>query len=258
MKNILKGKRAITVILLTTVFITFQNAAKAQHGGVVISLDDHFVNEWLKADSIFYKDYKWKVTFFVSAFGKIKPELQQKLLLLQNEGHEIGYHGTSHINALEYLKTHTLDQYLYDDFTQLQPMRDMGFKITSFAYPNGTRNAQTDSAILRKHFTMLRGVTNKDKATKDMGCFYNGSPLIDGMGMEIHYKYFSPEYMTSLLKYAHDHNKVLCVYSHKPVLVADPNQHEVDYATLKLICDYVTKNNMKFMTMNQLPQEGNK
>ncbi|MGF7078970.1 polysaccharide deacetylase family protein [Mucilaginibacter sp. UYCu711] len=225
--------------------------ARAQYGGVVISLDDHFVNEWVKADSIFYPQYKWKVTFFVSAFGKIKPNLQQKLLNLQAEGHEIGYHGTTHINAAEYLKTHTLDQYLTDDFTQLQPMRDMGFKVTSFAYPNGTRTGQTDSALL-KTFTMLRGVSSKEKADKDNGCFYQGKPLIDGMGMEIHYPYFSPEYMTSLLTYARDHNTVLCVYSHKPVPVADPKQHEVDYATLRLICEFVKKNKMKFMTMNEL------
>lgn len=251
MKNIFKIISSAAIIAC----LVFAMPAQAQHGGVVISLDDHFVNEWLKADSIFYKEYNWRVTFFVSAFGKIKPELQQKLLGLQSEGHEIGYHGTSHLNATEYLKTHTLGQYLTDDFTQLQPMRDMGFKVTSFAYPNGTRTMQTDSGILVKGFTMMRGVTNKDKAAKDMGCYYNNNPLIDGMGMEIHYPYFSPAYMTELLKYAHDHNKILCVYSHKPVPVADPKQHEVDYATLRLICEYVKHNNMKFYTMNQLPKQ---
>ena len=226
----------------------------AQNGGVVISLDDHYVNEWMKADSIFFKAYKWKVTFFVSAFGKLKPDLQQKLMQLQNEGHEIGYHGTSHLNATEYLKTHALDEYVTDDFTQLKPMREMGFKVTSNAYPSGGRTFQTDSAMI-KQFTMMRGESRKEKADKDKGCFYQGVPLIDGMGMEIHYKYFSPEYMTSLLKYAHDHNMVLCVYSHKPVEVADPKLHEVDYATLRLICDYVKNNDMKFLTMNQLSKK---
>src|SRR4051812_25805966 len=96
-------------ILGIIVNLIFDTSANAQKGGVVITLDDNFVNEWLRADSIFYKEYKWKVTFFVSAFGKLKLHLQQKLVSLQNEGHEIGYHGTSHINASEYLKSHTLD-----------------------------------------------------------------------------------------------------------------------------------------------------
>ena len=219
--------------------------------GVVLTFDDRFVAEWMKADAQFSKEYHWKATFFVAGYQKLDESQRSMLMQLQNEGHEIGFHGDAHVSALPFIKANSLEKYLDTEFTQVSIMKNAGLKVTSFAYPSGSRDEGTDSA-LSKQFSMLRGVTNRDVATKNYNCFFNGNELVDGIGIEFQYKYFSHDYLLGLLDYAKANNKVLIVYGHKPMPEADRSKHEVDYTTIKLICDYVMKYNLHFYTMHEL------
>ena len=61
----------------------------------------------------------------------------EKLRVLQNEGHEIGYHGLRHLNAVNFVKETSLDNYLVAEMIPgMNIMAEHGFVPTSFSYPS--------------------------------------------------------------------------------------------------------------------------
>jgi peptidoglycan/xylan/chitin deacetylase (PgdA/CDA1 family) len=219
--------------------------------GVVITLDDTYVDDWIKADSLL-ANTNWKATFCVSAFNTLNDGQKKELLKLQAEGHEIAFHGAHHTNPITYLAQHSVREYMeYEYGDMVNAMRKTGLNIYSFAYPFGTRNAFTDSLLLTG-FSVLRTISSKGLAPEKQNCYFNNSPLISAIGIEPNYAYFNQEYLAQLLKYARDNHKILIVYGHRPVSEPSKLKHEVGYATLQLITDYVNKNNMRFYTMKDL------
>ncbi len=218
--------------------------------GVIITLDDNSVQEWILADSLL-QPQRWRATFFVSKFQQLDKAKRLQLLQLQQRGHELGFHGDNHIAAVPYIEANAAEKYIANELSQVDTMKKAGMHVRSFAYPSGSRSLLTDSLLFTK-FSTLRGVTNKEKAAKDLSCFFNGKLLVDGIGMEQNYKYFSLEYLQSLLDYARKNNTILVVYGHKPVATANPEKHEVEYSTLEFICKYVNRYKMKFYTMSDL------
>lgn len=199
----------------------------------------------------FYREYQWKATFFVSKFQKLSRQARNGLLTLQAHGHEIGFHGDNHLSAVPLIDSIGFERYFATEHSQLQLLKDFGLHIFSFAYPNGSRNNYSDSSLLR-YYTGLRGVTNKERSAKDGSCFYTAFPVVDGIGIEKKYKYFSEEYLFQLLEFARINNRVLVIYGHKTVPAASKEKHEVDYRTIRFICDYIKKYEMRFYTMSDL------
>ncbi|MEO6522494.1 MAG: polysaccharide deacetylase family protein [Mucilaginibacter sp.] len=225
--------------------------SKALQAGVVITLDDTFIDDWTRADSILAKT-NWKVTFCVSSFSTLNDNQKRKLLKLQEKGHEIAFHGVHHTNSTTYLLQHSLKEYIdYEYGDVVDVMRGTGLHIYSFAYPFGARNAITDSLLLNG-FSVLRTISSKGLPPEKQNCYFNNSPLISAIGIEPNYAYFNHEYLTQLLKYAQDNHKILVVYGHRPVPEPSKLKHEVGYATLQLITDYINNNNMRFYTMKDL------
>jgi peptidoglycan/xylan/chitin deacetylase (PgdA/CDA1 family) len=226
-------------------------AGQSIQAGVVITLDDTFVDEWAKADSLL-ANTNWKATFCVSAFNTLNDSQKRKLLKLQKNGHEIAFHGAHHTNPVTYLSQQSVKAYVeYEYGGTVDAMRAAGLRVYSFAYPFGARNAYTDSLLLTG-FSVLRTISSKGLPPENQNCYFNNSPLISAIGIEPNYAYFNEGYLLELLKYARDHHKILIVYGHRPVPEPSKLKHEVGYATLQLLTDFVNKNNMRFYTMKDL------
>ena len=120
---------------------------------VILGFDDWYEKSWLAADVAFRK-YGWRATFFVAKPQNLYAADWAVLAELQERGHEIGCHGMSHLPVTE------IDGYLEKDVLPAKRMLERhGLKISSFAYPHGMRNIQTDRELLN-HFKILRGTTD--------------------------------------------------------------------------------------------------
>ncbi|MES2937900.1 MAG: polysaccharide deacetylase family protein [Pseudomonadota bacterium] len=124
-------------------------------GGVCLSYDDWFVDEWSAAAPIF-EHYGARATFYVARMESLTPRQIDKLLDLQKRGHEIGSHTSSHAKAASYLLTRTVEQYMNEEVDRgLAFLRSRGFKVTSFAYPHHEFVTMLDPLLLER-FDILR------------------------------------------------------------------------------------------------------
>ena len=218
--------------------------------GVVITFDDDYVNEWVMAHNIL-KDYSWKATFCVSKVNQLSSEKINKLIELQNYGHEIAGHGLNHLNAISTSNSIGIDNYFNQEVTpMLTFMNNNNLFATSFAYPYGARNTATDSKLFAT-FKVLRGTTYGSSTPSQQNCYYNNSNLVLGLGIDNSYSHFSIPYFIQLLEYAKANNKILILYAHRPVTTSTAS-YQTEMNTLIQICDYVKYNNMKFYKLSEL------
>lgn len=219
-------------------------------GGVVLTFDDDYVDDWNKANSVLAK-YNWKATFFVTHFDKLKPQEIQELKNLQNKGNEIAAHGLNHQHTVLFVKENGVDAFVKQEINpMLSLMKNDGFNVTNFSYPYGNRTEETDK-LLFQHFNFLRGTTYGSEAPNLQNCYYNKSKLIYGLGLDNSYPHFSVPYFLSLLQYAKEQNKIVIFYAHKTVPKASKN-YETEFSTLTEICKFVKNNNMRFYTVSDL------
>ncbi|RRS07443.1 hypothetical protein EAG18_16990 [Pseudoalteromonas sp. J010] len=113
-------------------------------GGALPTLYNHL---WL------FSKYDAKFTFYASFYDDLD---KAKIVELVKSGHEIGHHGTKHLNAELYSAEHGIDKWFQEDvYSQLVKMKADGFNITSFAYPYGAHSLATDN-LLNNHFSHIR------------------------------------------------------------------------------------------------------
>ena len=187
-----------------------------EDGGVALTFDDNYTDEWLAADHIL-KKYNWKATFFVSYLKDMSDKQFDQLLELQNCGHEIGGHGYNHYNQCEYISNHGTVEYMNNEIRpMIEKLGKKSINLNSFAYPFGSRDEKLDDLLLNQ-FNILRRTTYGKINPKDQLCFFNKQRLIFGLGIDESYEHFSKEYLLELLSYAGKTKQILILYCHKPV-----------------------------------------
>ena len=249
----------LKTLLLCAFFISFsceneepkpKPKVKPSIAGVILSFDDAYVNEWFATHQEL-KHYSWKGTFFVSKINTLKQHQIQKLLELQKEGHEIAGHGLNHYNAADFIRVHTISEYMNQE---INPMLDLmnfyGLKVTSFAYPYGGRTKKLDAALLKK-FKIIRGRAFCEEVANKQGCYYNNSNLVFSFSIDDTHNHFNLPHLLELLDYAKKNNKILILNSHKTVKKVT-GDYQTKNETLAFICQYVKRNNMQFYTLSDL------
>ncbi|MFE3870246.1 polysaccharide deacetylase family protein [Flavobacterium sp. ZS1P70] len=252
------NKNIFKFILLCTFFLfSCENKKTSKksnlthaNAGVVISFDDTNINEWYHANKIL-REYSWKATFCVSKINTLSHSEIKKLKQLQKEGHEIAGHGFHHFDAPKFVAKNGIDAYIQQEINpMLALMLFYNFKVTSFAYPFGFRNADIDQALLKK-FKIIRGTTYGAQDPFFQNCYYNNSRVVYGIGIDTDHPNFSIPYLVRLLDYAKQKHKILVLFGHKPVLKVTAN-YQTKMETLKLICNYVKQHNMTFYSLSEL------
>lgn len=255
MKNILWILTIIVIFGFNSCKENDEIIPEFENGGVLLSFDDNFVNQWYAADSRL-KSYNWKVSFNIAYFDRLTPDEMLKLHQLKNEGHEISSHGLNHLNAVDYISAGKTDEYLnIEIFPMLEQMGDEGFPTKTFAYPFGRRNIETDSVLLN-YFDILRGVDwGGDKPISSHECFFDNTPVVSALGIDEYYPYFEGrdynQYILDLLTYARDHNKIVILFSHK-VVEDVTEEYQTSISTLEFICNFVNENHMSYYTFSDL------
>ena len=218
--------------------------------GVILSFDDAYVNEWFDTNKEL-KQYGWKGTFCVCKINRLRHYQIKKLLELQKEGHEIAGHGLNHINAADFLRVHTINEYLRQEIYPMQElMHFYGLKVTSFAYPYGGRTPKVDAALLDK-FEIVRGRAFCEENPSKQGCYFNKSRLVFSFSIDDTHNHFNIPHLIRLLDYTRKNHKILILNSHKTVKNVT-GDYQTKNATLELVCQYIKRNNMKFYTLSDL------
>lgn len=252
------NKKHCKFILLCTFFIfscenikpSRKNKLKDPNAGVVLSFDDTSINEWYQADKILHQ-YSWKATFCVSKINTLNSSEIQELLELQKEGHEIAGHGFNHFDAPKFVAKNGIDTYIKKEINPMLDLMDFySFKVTSFVYPFGYRNATVDKALLKK-FKIVRGTTYGAQDPFFQNCYFKNSKLVFAIGIDTDHPNFSIPYLLKLLDYAKRKHKILILFGHIPVLNVTAN-YQTKMETLNLICNYVKQHNMTFYTLSEL------
>ncbi len=131
-------------ILSLIISIIFAHTAIAQNSpasrGAVFMIDDYYFET-------FYNHYDYiqntgiKMTYFVCYYPRDVYTSHTYILanIFDADNHEIGFHGSFHINSAQYLTENTIPGYMnFEIFPGLMLMTSEGFDVTDFSYPYGS------------------------------------------------------------------------------------------------------------------------
>ena len=235
-------------IEIKTGYITVTAAPPASHVGVALTFDDNYVDRWYAARSIFQK-YNAHVTFFVSNFASLDQDQINKLKTLQADGHEIAFHGYNHEDVVQYLQSHTLDQYINNEIIRgVNLMKNEGFNPVDFAYPNGSDDPAATQA-LQAYFGHIRD-THYDWDDAVYYEYGSDRAFIAGIGLDESYGHSMTEIYNGISR-AKTEDKILIFYGHE-LVASNPGSYQTSYDRLDKTLKYISDNNLKTFTISEI------
>jgi len=226
-------------------------------GGVAITFDDDFVDEWRSLKWLL-DAYNAKVTFFVSRFDLLTKGSIEKLETMQGEGHEIGYHGLRHLNAARFAEEKSVNEYMAEEIRPgIKIMADHGFAASSFSYPYGARSPRTDTALL-KYFRYVRGTAFTDRKNRivDLDKIYyrnGGKRVLHGAGMDNIYNNSVGDIQEGIRRAA-EMKEIIVLYAHKPA--HDSGDYSVPVEKLEAVIKYASEKGLSFYRISDLQGGG--
>jgi peptidoglycan/xylan/chitin deacetylase (PgdA/CDA1 family) len=166
----------------------------------------------------FLKENGVKITFYVSGYKVLKSPQIDQMRAMQQDGHEIAHHTATHPHINEYLKSHSMDDYMRDEiFVMKDLMAHEGFNTKTFAYPHGDNTTESDQKLL-EHFNSVRKTLNPylSKHIEDMDPIYyryGNIEIMNGCSIDRKSGHSRQEIIDALIK-AKESRQTLCLYCH--------------------------------------------
>lgn len=191
--------------------------------GYCLTFDDHYIKQWESIKSLLDSN-NVHATFFITTLSELSANEINIIHDLQGSGNEIGCHSLRHLNAIEFLKTHPIKEYIDAEITPaMKIFSDLGIYPTSFAFPQGLTTDSLNAEML-KHYKMLRTVAEQqrygfvDKVDTVESIFYKfrGERIMAGLGIDKNFK-ISIEQIKEAFNRAKNQNEVVVFYAHCPV-----------------------------------------
>ncbi|CAG5074365.1 hypothetical protein DYBT9623_05063 [Dyadobacter sp. CECT 9623] len=156
-----KRASALKLLLILVGFYTLScqpKSSEQNRAGIAISFDDHFIEEWYALRPLFQK-YGAKVTFYITCSDSLTTDEISKLKQLEKDGHEIGFHSTTHGKSTEIIAAGGPEGYYTAEIKPgMKYMNAAGFSPTSYAHPGGNHNETVDSVLYANGFKIIRDV----------------------------------------------------------------------------------------------------
>ena len=224
-------------------------ACQQKKGAIAFTFDDSSIEEWYNHRALF-KEYDIRATFFITRPHLLDSNQINKLKILEADGHEIACHGYQHKNATEYQTEDYINQEIKP---ALQKLQELGFNVTSFAYPFGASTPELDSALLNYFKTVRKATYNYLNTTIDQypEIYANKSNfrIVNSMGIDYNYG-ISLKSFEKGIKKALKNNEILIVYAHS--IDASNNDYSIDPEYLEKIFLICKKYCVKSITMNEM------
>ncbi len=131
-------------------YVTFPELVPGPpRAAVAIAFDDTFITKWYGLRDLFAAHHA-RVTFFITRlYARSDDELAQ-LAELAADGHAVEAHSVEHLDAQDYVCDHGVDAYMSNEAVpSITGLRDLGYEVTSYAYPFGNNAPDLDDAVLR-------------------------------------------------------------------------------------------------------------
>lgn len=123
--------------------------------GVVFAFDDDGVDSWTSVRPMLAR-HGVRATLFVSNFAGLDGKHRAALHRLEEDGHEIESHTVHHVEAAVFAAEHGAQAWLDEEvLPEIEMLRADGYAPESFAYPYGSRTAETD-AVLAPYVRWIR------------------------------------------------------------------------------------------------------
>lgn len=246
-------------ILVLLLFYTFTYKVQADEfspSGLMLTFDDHSIDDWLTVQPLF-DQYGAKATYFVNLLDQLTDDELIGIQTLYQSGNEIGSHGFLHLSAPNYLKEHTVEEYIQSEIIpSIQTLNALGIRVTSFAYPYGARNKETDQVLLNYFYTLrgtayLKSDQSSDQLSNIYCSFNQPQEVIYGLGLDESYGYTDEEILKAL-QHAVDTGQVVVFYGHR---MDRTNQLEGEYThwhRLEKILQFAKEHQMTYYTASDL------
>jgi peptidoglycan-N-acetylglucosamine deacetylase len=250
-----RSRMSYTLIFSCIAFIWFScnsydkyRYTKQAQPAICLSFDDYPVDAWFELRDLFLK-YDVHVTFFVAKFDTLSPQQIEKLKVLQNDGHEIGFHGANHLLSEYYIKDHSLKEYIEKEIVAgINTMNDSGSYPTSFAYPFSAKYWGTDKELL-KYFYVVRSEalnTKNSNITEIEDAYYkfDGSRILNALSIDRRNKVDASSLRNAITRIVNK-KEVLMLYAHEP-------NTTFDVALLESLFKEANKRQVRFITISDL------
>ena len=217
--------------------------------GVALTFDDASLDKWVNLLPLFQK-YNVRATFFICTGCTDSPLDRSKILALSDAGNEIGSHSVHHLHLSQYITDHSIhDYYTNEILPSVQYFDSLNIPVTSFAYPYGDQNSQSDN-FLSKYFQKIRGICLLDPSENGAFLIHKNKILVNGSYIDRASPYKLKDFQNAILE-AKSHHAVLILIGHTP-----DSESTYDWSfpvsLLDSICRYTVQQNMKFYRMQDL------
>jgi len=239
---------AVTIWLLFIGCTKYEKHGQLKEAGIALTFDDDRVDNWFKY--LPYLDSAGvKVTFYVCKYNRLTQEQKNKLLIIQNHGHEIAFHSVNHYNMLDYVYRykHTTDEMMLNEIEcGLKMMNKDGFYPTTFAYPYGAHNGLFDKMLMR-YFKSVRALNGTNDFSKSLAPTEKNN-LLFGLGIDKSSNR-TDEAVLQLIQSASDNNNCAILVAHD---INTALKLSVTLGRLKKVIDQAKRLNMKFYTVSEI------
>lgn len=220
-------------------------------GGVCLSFDDNYLEEWVNILPLFEK-YDAKATFFITGVGNLSTQEVAWLKQLKDAGHEIGSHGELHLSMNKYIKEFGLKSYWEKEIkANLIAFQALDIFPKVFAYPYGEKNFYID-ALLLTQFDATRNVAIKENLpNKIQEIFYRPDWFqyrFHSLGIDNSEKIGS-EAFKNLLERVKENNEIIFLHAHQ---IGNEHGYEISPEKVKELLDLANNANVKFYTFSEI------
>ncbi|NLR93215.1 polysaccharide deacetylase family protein [Flammeovirga agarivorans] len=241
------------------IFFILSGCTIQQTPSINLSFDDRSIDSWYNIKDLFQK-YDVKVTFFITQIDSLSVSDIVKLRELEEEGHEIGYHGNIHVVSEYYIKENSYIDYIENEINPgLDSLKSLGFNPISFAYPYGSKYWFTDFLLYLKGFEYTRNVTprfGEDDLTKlDIYSSQNSWDFRkSALEIDANAK-VSIEMLDLAFQKVVDEHKIIYLYAHTPTKEENPKAYNINIKYLESVFVLSKKYNLKFTTFKNFANE---
>lgn len=190
---------------------------------VHLTFDDVYTHEWYAADTLFAR-YGARCTFFLTHLHQLDSSDYARMLWLQQQGHEIGCHGLSHAQPVQYIDSAGIEAYLKVEVdSAIAMLRAKGFSISTFAFPHGVYSQALADSLCARGLRLRGGIYNQTSwlhrrpRTFDKLDIYRTEPgqcLTEAMGIDRIFNN-TMHHILAGIRHCATHQKALVVYAHR-------------------------------------------
>lgn len=219
-------------------------------GAVAITFDDNAVHNWCRYLRLF-DSLHIRATFYISGYKTLNRQQVQKLHELEDRGHEIAYHTSTHPNMVTARIRKGMTQLVADEITAgLEAMRKDGFQPVNFAYPYGRRDEVLDNELLR-HFRSVRALNGTGNLNRSFVAAKGSGQVINALEIDAPAKIDDGD-IENMVKAAAENRTCLVLVCHE---IDNPHYPlHVTVKRLKSIARAVKTYGVRFITMRELAE----